>query len=91
MTETPLYSGSGSDYTGSGCPHSGRADLLASPNTAGFIVGSYGPGDARVLGPARTTHGFPDEDTPATTLIGIPSLFSEAALIEVEGIAVVEN
>ncbi len=75
----------GSDYTGLGCPRSDRADLLASPNTAGFIVESYGPGDARVLGPARTAHGFPDEDTPATTRIGIPSLFSEAALIEVDG------
>ncbi len=91
MTETSLHRGLGSDYTGLGCPHSGRADLVASPNTAGFIVGSYAPGNPRVLGPARTTHGFPDEDTPATTLIGIPSLFSETALIEVEGIAVVEN
>ncbi len=63
------------------------ADLLK----LNIYMANYGPGDARVLGPARTKHGFPDEDTPATTLIGIPSLYSETALIEVEGIAVVEN
>ena len=63
------------------------ADLLK----LNIYMANYGPGDARVLGPARIKHGFPDEDTPAATLIGIPSLFSETALIEVEGIAVIEN
>ena len=56
-----------------------------------FYFANYLPGDARVLGPARSMHGFPDDDFPAATLIGIPSLYADGALIEIEGIAVVER
>jgi len=54
-----------------------------------FYFANYRPEDARVLGPARSIHGFPEVDFPAATLIGIPSLYADGALIEIEGIAIV--
>ena len=54
-----------------------------------FYFANYRREDARVLGPARSIHGFPDVDFPAATLIGIPSLYADGALIEIEGIAIV--
>ena len=41
-----------------------------------------------VLGPAREKHGF-TTNAPASTLLGIQSLYSTEAGIEVEGVAVV--
>ena len=38
----------------------------------------------------RRAHGFPDEAVPAATLLGIQSLFANGALLEIEGVAVVE-
>ncbi len=54
-----------------------------------FYFANYRREDARVLGPARSIHGFSDVDFPAATLIGIPSLYADGALIEIEGIAIV--
>jgi enamine deaminase RidA (YjgF/YER057c/UK114 family) len=56
-----------------------------------MYIANYTPGDADVLGAAMAKHGFPQENFAAATLIGITSLFSETALIEVEGIAVIEG
>ena len=53
-----------------------------------FYMANYRPQDAAVLGPARTKHGFPNENFPAATLIGIPSLYADSALIEIEAIAI---
>ena len=61
------------------------ADLL---KWSTYIV-DYTQGDGDVRGPARRKHGFPD--SPASTLIGVPSLASASALIEIEGIAVVKE
>ena len=50
----------------------------------------YTRGDFAVVDAARKAHGFPDEAVPAATLLGIQSLFANGALLEIEGIAVVE-
>ena len=50
----------------------------------------YTRGDFAAVDAARRAHGFPDETAPAATLLGIQSLFAEGALLEIEGIAVVE-
>ena len=50
----------------------------------------YTRGDFAVVDAARQAHGFPDEAVPAATLLGIQSLFADGALLEIEGIAVVE-
>ena len=50
----------------------------------------YTRGDFAVVDAARKTHGFPDEAVPAATLLGIQSLFANGALLEIEGVAVVE-
>ena len=51
----------------------------------------YRRGDFAVVDAARKAHGFPDETVPAATLLGIQSLFANEALLEIEGIAVVED
>ena len=61
------------------------ADLVKWNNY--FVNYTLGDGDVRAA--ARTKHGFPD--SPASTLVGIPSLATTAALIEVEGIAIIEQ
>ena len=66
----------------------------ASPNDLLKIIiymANYTPGAADGLGTAMTRYGFPQDKSSAVTLIGVPSLFSETALIEVEGIAVAEE
>ena len=50
----------------------------------------YTRGDFAVVDAARKAHGFPDEAVPAATLLGIQSLFANGALLEIEGVAVVE-
>ena len=50
---------------------------------------NYRPGDAGVLGGARERNGFPADALPASTLLGVQSLYSSEALLEIEGIAVV--
>ena len=50
----------------------------------------YTRGDFAVVDAARKAHGFPDEAVPAATLLGIQGLFADGALLEIEGIAVVE-
>ena len=52
---------------------------------------NYRPGDFAVLNAARQRHGFPDSTVPAATLLGIQSLFAADALLEIEGIAVVDR
>ena len=52
-------------------------------------MSNYQPGDASVLATARQNNGFNPGNLPATTLIGVESLYSAAALIEIEGEAVV--
>ena len=61
------------------------ADLL---NVTIYIPG-YEEADLAVLGPARERHGFSDDTAPASTLLGIQSLYASDAAIEIEGIAVV--
>jgi len=46
----------------------------------------YTPGDTG----ARDAHGFPTGNLLAATLLGIQSLYSDAALFEHEGIAVMD-
>jgi len=53
-----------------------------------YIPG-FSEADLAVLGPAREKHGFLSGAAPASTLLGIQSLYSTEAAIEVEGIAVV--
>ena len=50
---------------------------------------NYRPGDAGVLRGARERNGFPADALPAATLLGVQSLYSSEALLEIEGIAVV--
>jgi enamine deaminase RidA (YjgF/YER057c/UK114 family) len=52
-------------------------------------MNNYQPGDASVLAIARQNNGFNPDNLPATTLIGVQSLYSNEALIEIEGEAVV--
>ena len=56
-----------------------------------IYMADYQPEDATALAAARRNNGFPDENLPATTLIGVESLYSDTALIEIEGVAVVEG
>ena len=52
---------------------------------------NYSLGDFDVLNAARQRHGFPDGAVPAATLLGIQSLFAQGALLEIEGVAVVDR
>ena len=61
------------------------ADLLRIT----IYMPNYTPGDAAVLAAAREKHGFPADKLPASTLLGIQSLYSSEAGIEIEGVAVV--
>ncbi len=54
-----------------------------------YYLPGYTPGDTGITG-ARDANGFPTENLPAATLLGIQSLYSETALFEYEGIAVVQ-
>ena len=63
------------------------ADLL---KITVYIPG-YTDADLAVLGPAREKHGFAGDTAPASTLLGIQSLYSLEAAIEIEGIAVVDR
>jgi len=54
-----------------------------------IYMSNYEPGDAAVLSIARQNNGFSEDNLPATTLIGVESLYSDTALIEIEGEAVV--
>jgi enamine deaminase RidA (YjgF/YER057c/UK114 family) len=51
---------------------------------------NYSLGDFDILNAARQRHGFPDSTVPAATLLGIQSLFATDALLEIEGVAVVD-
>jgi hypothetical protein len=53
-----------------------------------IYIPDYTPGDAAVLAAAREKHGFPADKLPASTLLGIQSLYSSEAGIEIEGVAV---
>jgi len=53
-----------------------------------YYLPGYTPGNTGLAG-AREANGFPTENLPASTLLGIQSLYSETALFEYEGIAVV--
>jgi len=70
-----------------------RRQLEASGATPADLVkitiymADYSQADAAVLGAAQQ-NGFPAENLPATTLIGVASLYSDTALIEIEGMAV---
>jgi enamine deaminase RidA (YjgF/YER057c/UK114 family) len=61
------------------------ADLL---KVTVYIPG-YGEDNLRALGAVRQKHGFTDGSAPASTLLGIQSLYASEAAIEVEGVAVV--
>jgi enamine deaminase RidA (YjgF/YER057c/UK114 family) len=56
-----------------------------------IYIPGYDDADLQVLGPARQKHGFIDAGAPASTLLGIQSLYSSDAAIEVEGVAVVSQ
>jgi 2-iminobutanoate/2-iminopropanoate deaminase len=53
-----------------------------------YYLPGYTPGNTGIAA-AREANGYPTEHPPASTLLGIQSLFSETALFEYEGIAVV--
>jgi len=53
-----------------------------------IYMANYSSEDAAVLSAAQR-NGFSDENLPATTLIGVVSLYSSTALFEIEGVAVV--
>ncbi len=53
-----------------------------------YYLPGYTPGNTGIAG-ARQANAFPTENLPASTLLGIQSLYSETALFEYEGIAVV--
>lgn len=53
-----------------------------------YYLPGYSPGNTGI-GAAREANAYPTENLPASTLLGIQSLFSETALFEYEGIAVV--
>jgi len=53
-----------------------------------IYIADYSQADAAALGAAQR-NGFPTENLPTTTLIGVESLYSSTALIEIEGVAVV--
>ena len=54
-----------------------------------YYLPGYTPGNTGISG-AREANEFPAENPPAATLLGIQSLYSETALFEYEGIAVVQ-
>ena len=54
-----------------------------------YYIPGYTPGNTGIAS-AREVNGFPTNDPPAATLLGIQSLFSSTALFEYEGIAVVQ-
>ena len=54
-----------------------------------IYIPGFSEADLAVLGPAREKHGFLNDTAPASTLLGIQSLYSTEAAIEVEGIAAV--
>ena len=54
-----------------------------------YYLPGYTPGNTGIAG-AREANAFPTEDLPASTLLGIQSLYSTTALFEYEGIAVVQ-
>jgi enamine deaminase RidA (YjgF/YER057c/UK114 family) len=54
-----------------------------------IYIPGFSEADLAVLGPAREKHGFLNDTAPASTLLGIQSLYSTEAAIEVEGIATV--
>ncbi len=53
-----------------------------------YYLSGYTPGNTGIAA-AREANGYPTEDPPTSTLLGIQSLFSETALFEYEDIAVV--
>ncbi|MDE0830921.1 MAG: Rid family hydrolase [Vicinamibacterales bacterium] len=53
-----------------------------------YYLPGYTPGNTGIAA-AREANEYPTEDPPASTLLGIQSLFSATALFEYEGIAVV--
>ena len=53
-----------------------------------YYLPGYTPGVTGIAG-AREANAFPTDDLPASTLLGIQSLYSATALFEYEGIAVV--
>jgi enamine deaminase RidA (YjgF/YER057c/UK114 family) len=53
-----------------------------------YYLPGYTPGNTGIDA-AREANGYPTDDPPASTLLGIQSLFSETAVFEYEGIAVV--
>ena len=61
------------------------ADLLK----VSVYIPRYRDEDLQVLGSVRRRHSFQDGTAPASTLLGIQSLYAPEAAIEVEGIAVV--
>ena len=54
-----------------------------------IYMSNYSFGDFDVLNASRQRHGFQDGTVPAATILGIQSLFSTDALLEIEGVAVV--
>ncbi len=54
-----------------------------------YYLPGYTPGNTGIAG-AREANAFPTDDLPASTLLGIQSLYSTTALFEYEGIAVVQ-
>ncbi|MDP6579552.1 MAG: RidA family protein [Vicinamibacterales bacterium] len=54
-----------------------------------YYLPGYSPGNTGIAA-AREANAFPTENLPASTLLGIQSLYSETALFEYEGIAVVQ-
>ncbi|MEE2613220.1 MAG: RidA family protein [Acidobacteriota bacterium] len=54
-----------------------------------YYLPGYTPGNTGIAG-AREANAFPTDDLPASTLLGIQSLYSTTARFEYEGIAVVQ-
>ena len=54
-----------------------------------YYLPGYTPGNTGIAG-AREANMFPTDNLPASTLLGIQSLYSTTALFEYEGIAVVQ-
>ena len=63
------------------------ADLI----TVSVYVARYRGEDLQALSAAHRRHGFQDGTAPASTLLGIQSLYAPEAAIAVEGIAVIEQ
>jgi 2-iminobutanoate/2-iminopropanoate deaminase len=56
-----------------------------------IYIPGFSEADLAALGLAREKHGFLNDTAPASTLLGIQSLYSTEAAIEVEGIAVTQQ